>query len=128
MINSVVSTDGAKFMTINISDFYLNTPLKRFEYVKLKMTHVPDKIKAKYYLHNKAIDGQCISRSIQQFIVYLNQVCSPMSSSKNDWKIMNTNRANSFQACGNTKPGQSNSLSLSMTLVSSTNKNKMWNT
>ena len=37
MLNSVVSTNGAKFMTIDISDFYLNTPLKRFEYVKLKM-------------------------------------------------------------------------------------------
>ena len=57
MPNSVVSTDATKFMTINISDFYLNTPLKRFEYVKLKMTDVPDKIKAKYNLHDKAIDG-----------------------------------------------------------------------
>ena len=36
MFNSVVSTNGAKFMTIDISDFYLNTPLDRFEYVKVK--------------------------------------------------------------------------------------------
>jgi hypothetical protein len=26
LLNSVVSTDGAKFMTIDIKDFYLNTP------------------------------------------------------------------------------------------------------
>ena len=32
MLNSVVSTNGAKFMTIDISYFYLNTPLKRFKY------------------------------------------------------------------------------------------------
>ena len=32
MLNSVVSTDRVKFMTIDISDFYLNTPLKRSEY------------------------------------------------------------------------------------------------
>ena len=57
VLNSVVSTNGAKFMTINISDFYLNTPLTRFEYVKLKMNDIPDEIKAKYKLHNKAIDG-----------------------------------------------------------------------
>ena len=50
-----MSTDGAKFMTIDI--FYLNTPLKRSEYVKLKVTDISDKIKAKYNLHDKAIDG-----------------------------------------------------------------------
>lgn len=56
MLNSVVSTDGAKFMAINISDFYLNTPLKRFEYVKLKLSNIPEEIKAKYKLHDKAIN------------------------------------------------------------------------
>ena len=57
MLNSVVSTKGAKFMTIDISDFYLNTPLDRFEYVKLKMNDTPDEIKAEYKLHAKATDG-----------------------------------------------------------------------
>ena len=44
-------------MTIDISDFYLNTPFKRLEDVKLNMNEIPDKIKAKDNLHNKAIEG-----------------------------------------------------------------------
>ena len=56
MLNSVVSTEGAKFMTIDISDFYLNTPLERFEYVKLKLIDTPaEEIKVEYKLHDKAI-------------------------------------------------------------------------
>jgi hypothetical protein len=33
LLNSVISTDGAKFMTIDIKDFYLNTPMERYEYM-----------------------------------------------------------------------------------------------
>ena len=38
MLNSLVSTLNAKFMSIDISNFYLNTPMQRYEYLKLKMT------------------------------------------------------------------------------------------
>ena len=37
LFNSVISTKGAKFMTADISNFYLNTPLKRPEYVRLSL-------------------------------------------------------------------------------------------
>ena len=33
LFNSVISTKGAQFMTADISNFYLNTPLKRPEYI-----------------------------------------------------------------------------------------------
>ena len=42
MLNSVVSTMNAQFMSIDISNFYLNTPMERYEYLKLKMTDVPE--------------------------------------------------------------------------------------
>ena len=42
LFNSVISTKGAKFMTIDIAKFYLNTPLRRLEYLKLKMRDIPD--------------------------------------------------------------------------------------
>jgi hypothetical protein len=29
LINSIISTAGAKFMTMDIKDFYLNTPMAR---------------------------------------------------------------------------------------------------
>ena len=34
LLNSVISTKGARFMTIDIKDFYLNTPMARFEYMR----------------------------------------------------------------------------------------------
>ena len=42
--NSVISTNKTRYMTMDLKDFYLNTPLKRFEYIKLKLSNVPEEI------------------------------------------------------------------------------------
>ena len=34
LLNSVVSTPGTKLMTIDINNFYLDTPLNRYEYIE----------------------------------------------------------------------------------------------
>ena len=54
MLNSVVSTPGARFMSIDIKNFYLATPMKRYEYIKLKLNTLPDKIIREYKLANIA--------------------------------------------------------------------------
>jgi len=54
LLNSVISTVGAKFFTLDIKDFYLNTPMKRFEYMRLKMTDIPDEVIEEYALNDKA--------------------------------------------------------------------------
>jgi hypothetical protein len=36
LFNSVISTPGARFMTMDISIFYLMTPLLRPEYIRIK--------------------------------------------------------------------------------------------
>jgi hypothetical protein len=41
MINSVLSRKGAKFCTFDISNFYLCTPLDRPEYIKIKLSDIP---------------------------------------------------------------------------------------
>ncbi|EJK53767.1 hypothetical protein THAOC_26721 [Thalassiosira oceanica] len=56
LLNSVVSTPGAKFMTIDISNFYLNTPMDRYEYVKLHRRDIPDEVFNQYKLHEKMTD------------------------------------------------------------------------
>ena len=43
LFNSVVSMPGAKFMTINISNFYLMTPLKRAKYIYIHIKDIPEK-------------------------------------------------------------------------------------
>ena len=54
LFNSDVLMKGAKFMTVDISNFYLNTPLTRPEYIRLKLTDIPDKIITEYKLEQKA--------------------------------------------------------------------------
>ena len=50
LLNSVISTKGAKFMTMDISNFYLMTPLKRKEYLKMKLDDFPEDVIAHYNL------------------------------------------------------------------------------
>ena len=38
LLNSVISTEGARFMILDISNFHLMSPLKRKEYVKMKLS------------------------------------------------------------------------------------------
>jgi hypothetical protein len=41
-LNSVVSTRGARFANVNISNFYLMTPLRRKEYTKIRLSDIPE--------------------------------------------------------------------------------------
>jgi hypothetical protein len=41
LINSVISTKGAKFLVIDMNNFYLNTPLGRFEYMVINLASLP---------------------------------------------------------------------------------------
>ncbi len=46
--NSIISTPGARCIMVDIKDFYLNTPMKRPEYMRLKITDIPDQIIEEY--------------------------------------------------------------------------------
>ena len=50
LFNSVVSTKDAKFMTMDISNFYLMTPLKRPEYIRINIKDIPEEIVLEYKL------------------------------------------------------------------------------
>ena len=50
LINSVVSTPGAKFMSIDIKNFYLNTQMPQYEYMRLKLSDLPDDFICHYNL------------------------------------------------------------------------------
>ena len=55
LFNSVVSTKDAKFMTMDISNFYLMTPLKRPEYIRINIKEIPDEIISEYNLREIAL-------------------------------------------------------------------------
>ncbi len=53
MFNMVISMPNAKFMTININDFYLMTPIDQYEYFRMKLELFPPDIIDEYGLCNK---------------------------------------------------------------------------
>ncbi len=57
-LNSVISTPDARYMTLDVKNFYLNTPMERYEYVRIRIDDIPDKIIVEYSLREKvAEDG-----------------------------------------------------------------------
>jgi hypothetical protein len=58
LFNSVLSMKGTCFMTIDISNFYLMTPLHRPEFIHMKLSDILNEVIDKYHLKEKAIsDG-----------------------------------------------------------------------
>ena len=50
LLNSIISTKGARCVMVDIKDFYLCMPMKRFEYMRLKITDIPEEIIREYGL------------------------------------------------------------------------------
>jgi hypothetical protein len=50
-LNSIISTPNATFMTMDIKDFYLNTPMARYEYMHLRLLDMPEDVIAHYRLN-----------------------------------------------------------------------------
>lgn len=48
LMSSTISKKGARCTMINIKDFYLCMPMKRFKYTRLKMTDIPEEIITEY--------------------------------------------------------------------------------
>jgi hypothetical protein len=57
LINSVISTKGARFLVVDIKNFYLNTPLTRFEYMVINLSSLPQEIIDEFALLELEHDG-----------------------------------------------------------------------
>ena len=54
-LNSVISTKGARYCTIDLKDFYLNTPMERPEFMRMKLSDLPAEFVKAYNL-TKLVD------------------------------------------------------------------------
>jgi len=52
--NSVISTPGSKYATLDIKDFYLNSKLKEYEYMKMHISLIPQEFINTYNLSELA--------------------------------------------------------------------------
>ena len=60
-------------MSIDISNFNLNTPLPRFEYMKLNLANIPAEVLEEYNLLEKATADDFVYVKIQQGIYGISQ-------------------------------------------------------
>ena len=57
ILNSIISTPGARFITLDIKNFYYNTTMGRYEYMKISLAILPEEIIAQYNLLQLASNG-----------------------------------------------------------------------
>ena len=65
-VNSVISTPGARYMTLDVKNFYLNTPMVRYEYVRIKIDDIPEEIIVEYNLREKVTSDGHVYVEIQK--------------------------------------------------------------
>ena len=52
LFNSVISTPGAKFISADIKNYFLCSPMKTFEYIKIPFRWIPEEIRQQYNLYD----------------------------------------------------------------------------
>ena len=65
--NSVISTDDARFAALDVGNFYLETPLERYEYMRLPLKHFPEHTIEQYNLRENAKMAGYTLKSARRF-------------------------------------------------------------
>jgi hypothetical protein len=85
LFNSVIFAKGARFMTMDISNFYLMTPLHCPEFIQMKLSDIPDEVIKEYKLREKATkNGSIFIKANAACMDYRNQAYWQTNSLKND--------------------------------------------
>jgi hypothetical protein len=66
LINSTISPPSTKYMTMDIKDFYLNTPMARCKYMQLRIANMPDDVIKHYNLTDLATPEGYVYCKIQK--------------------------------------------------------------
>jgi hypothetical protein len=85
-LNSVVSTKGACYCTIDLKEFYLNTPMARPEFMCMKLAELPEEFAQIYKLHDLALPMATVlsqSKYKKECMASLKKTFSHKSSSNN---------------------------------------------
>ena len=97
-------------MTGDIKNFYLNNPLKRYEYLRLRLSDLPDEIIEEYKLNEKAKPEGMVFLEVRKGMYGLPQAgILAQDCWQRDWQRKDTNKARQPQGNGNTNGDQSNS-------------------
>jgi hypothetical protein len=75
--NSVISTEDAKYMCLDISLFYLTAHLEYYEYMKMPLHLFPQWIIDQYDLNKHAVNRMVQSKCAKRYTVYPKQEYLP---------------------------------------------------
>ena len=89
LVNITISTPGARFTTVDLKDFYLNTSMDHFKYMKILLILYPRKSSPSTTSTNSNTTVLSTAKSKKSCTVYHNPVWLRKISSKND--LQNTN-------------------------------------
>jgi hypothetical protein len=73
LLNSIISTKDALCVTLDIKDFYLNMPMKRYKYMCLKLADIPEEIIEEYKLREIVTDDSYVYCEIRKGMYSLPQ-------------------------------------------------------
>ncbi len=118
LINSVILMPGTRFFTMDIKNFYLCTPMSRYECMQLKLSDMPEYVITHYKLLNIATLDVYVYCEIRQGMYGLPQ--AGIIAQELLAKSMATPRARPLPACGNTSGVRFGFPLLSKTLGSNT--------
>ena len=85
LFNIVISTKDAHFMTMDTSNFYLMTLLHCPEFIRMKLSDIPDEVIKKYFMYERKPPNATASKSkpSKGYTAYHNQDYWQTNSSKN---------------------------------------------
>eukprot|EP00804_Cyclotella_cryptica_P003834 CCRYP_020458-RA/>CCRYP_020458-RA protein AED:0.26 eAED:0.26 QI:0/0/0/1/1/1/3/0/581 len=86
LLNSIISTKGARSMTIDIKDFYLNTPMARPEFMRLKLADIPEEFIILYNLRKLATPDGYVYVRVQKVANGYRQSTVTPGFWKHDWR------------------------------------------
>ncbi len=72
-LNSIISTKNARYCTIDLKGFYLNTPMDQPEYMRIKISNLPPNFVKAYNFNDLATDEGTIYVKIQKGMYNLPQ-------------------------------------------------------
>jgi hypothetical protein len=102
-LNIVISTKGARYCTIDLKDFYLNTPMVHLEYMRMKLKDIPPKFVKIYDLEKLRLPMALTTSRSRRACTASHRLASlPRIYSENDSTNMATIKALPHRASGNT--------------------------
>jgi hypothetical protein len=104
LVNSIIPTPNAKCIMMDIKDFYLNTPMKRPDYMRLKITDIPNDVIEQYNLKALVTHDRYVYCKISKGMYGLPQAGITGTSLAKRLAEMVTTRARSSMASRNIKP------------------------